>query len=107
MLLALLGAAFVVAASDISDTPLCKDVNAAIEADPGSNLANSDECYDGSTARRTGQAVLSGAAGIVAILALIPGLAYAIGRRWILAFGAMVAIAVMLAILYALLGRVG
>jgi hypothetical protein len=103
----LLGVAFVAAAFDIADTPPCKDVNAAIDADPGSALANSSECYDGSTARRAGQAVLSGAAGLVAILALIPGLAYAIARRWLVAFGVLAAFSILLAVLYAVLGRVG
>jgi len=107
VVLALLGVAFVIAATDISDTPLCKDVNAARESDPSSEVANADECYDGSTARRAGQAILSGAAGIVAILALIPGLAYAFSRRMLLAWGMLVALAVLIAILYALLGRVG
>ena len=107
VLLALLGAAFIAAGFDIADTPPCKEVNAAIETDPGSTLANAKECYDGSTARRAGQAALSIAAGIAALLALIPGLAYAIARRWIVAFGVLVTLAVGLAILYALLGRVG
>ena len=53
MLLALLGAAFIAAGFDIADTPPCKEVNAAIESDPGSTLANANECYDGPTARVT------------------------------------------------------
>jgi hypothetical protein len=99
--LALLGIAFVVAASDIAKTPTCKAVNA------GEEEPLDGECFDGSTARRAGQAILSGAAGAVAILALIPGLAYAFTRRWIVAWGVLAALAVLLAVLYALLGRVG
>jgi hypothetical protein len=101
VLLAFLGAAFVVAGVDIADTPTCKDVNAGLEQ------PRDGECYDGSTARRAGQTGLSIAAGVVGILALIPGLAYAIRRRWLLAFGVMVGMAVALAVLYALLGRIG
>jgi len=107
VLVALIGVAFVIAGTDIADTPPCKEVNAAIESDPGSKLANADECYDGSTARRAGQAALSIAAGIAALLALIPGLAYAFTRRGIIPFGLLVGFAVGLAVLYALLGRVG
>jgi hypothetical protein len=101
VLIAFLGAAFVVAGVDINDTPTCKDVNAGLEQ------PRNGECYDGSTARRAGQTGLSVLAGVIGILALIPGLAYAIRRRWLLAFGVMVGLAVGLAALYALLGRIG
>jgi len=101
VLLALIGVAFVAAASDIEKTPTCKAVNA------GEEEPLDGDCYDGSTARRAGQALLSGVTGIVALLALIPGLAYAFGRRWLVAFGAMVAFAVGLAILYVIVGQIG
>ena len=100
LIVAFLGVAFVVAGTEINDTPTCKDVNAGIEQ------PREGECYDGSTARRALQTGLSIGAGAVGILALIPGLAYAIRRRWLFAFGAMVGVAVLLAIVYAIAGRV-
>jgi hypothetical protein len=100
LVIAFLGVAFVIAGTEIADTPTCKDVNAGIEQ------PREGECFDGSTARRALQTGLSIGAGIVGILALIPGLAYAFTRRWLFAFGAMVGLAVTLAILYAIAGRI-
>ncbi len=101
LLIAFLGVAFVVAGVDIAQTPTCKDVNAGL-AQP-----RDGDCFDGSKVRRAGQTGLSIAAGIVGILALIPGLMYAFRRRWLFAFGAMVMIAVALALLYGIAGRIG
>lgn len=101
VLIAFLGVAFVVAGVDVAQTPTCKDVNAGI-AQP-----RDGECYDHAPVRRGGQAALSVAAGAIAILALIPGLMYAFRRRWLFGFGAMVMIAVALALLYGIAGRIG
>lgn len=101
VLIAFLGVAFVVAGFDIAQTPTCKDVNAGI-AQP-----RDGDCFNGGAIRRAGQTALSVAAGIVGILALIPGLVYAFRRRWLFAFGTMVAIAVALALLYGVAGRIG
>ncbi len=101
LVIVFLGVVFVVAGVDIAQTPTCKDVNAGL-AQP-----RNGDCFDGSKVRRAAQTALSIGAGVVAILALIPGLMYVFRRRWLFSFGAMVMIAVALALLYGIAGRIG
>lgn len=101
IVLALGGLIFVVAAAQIADTPTCRDVNRGI-SEP-----RDGECYDGSTKRRALQVGLAGVGGLVAMLALIPAIAYAAREKWLPVFGGMIGAAVVLVILYALAGRIG
>ena len=100
LIIAFVGAAFIVAGLDIADLPTCKDVNAGVE------LPVDGECYDGSDARQVLQTLLCVGAGAIGVLAIVPGLAYAFRRKWLRVFGLMVAVAVGLGILYAIAGRI-
>lgn len=101
LVLAFAGGAFVVAAAEIADTPTCRDVNRAL-AEP-----RDGECFDGSTARRAVQTVLLGASGLIAMLALVPAIAFAARGIWLRTFALMLGAAILLFALYALAGRVG
>jgi hypothetical protein len=101
LLLAFTGAAFVVAAAEIADTPTCRDVNRGL-AEP-----REGECFDGSTARRAVQVGLLGASGVLAVLTLVPAIAFAARGIWLRVFALMIGAAVLLFALYALAGRVG
>ena len=87
--LALVAVPVVGAANEISDEPTCKDVNAGV-----ANLAEGEDCFDGSTARRAGVVGFL-AASVVAALgtALVGAIAAIRDTRGILfALGVLVSI---------------
>ena len=100
IVLALGGLVFVVAAAQVADTPTCRDVNRGV-AEPRDN-----ECYDGSTKRRALQVGLSGLAGLIAMAALVPAIAYGSREIWLTVFLAMLGSSLLLVALYALVGRI-
>ena len=99
LVIAFLGVAFIIAGFEIADTPTCDDVFAGIEE------PREGECYDGSSALRMVQTILSIAAGGLAIAAIIPGFAYAFRNIWLRRWVTLVGIAVALVAIYAIVGR--
>jgi hypothetical protein len=65
LIFALFGVAFVIAAVDIGDAPLCEDAR----EDPAL-LLGGEECYDGSSTQKTIDLVTGWPLGILAILVL-------------------------------------
>ena len=101
ILLALLGAIFIVAAVDLVDTPTCFDVDRGL-AEPVDN-----ECYDGRELRRNVSGALLGLGGVAAVLALIPGIAFGARKKWLQIFLILAGSAVLLSLLGFATGNIG
>jgi hypothetical protein len=90
LIFALFGVAFVIAAVDIGDAPLCEDVGQAILA---------EECYDGSSTQKTIDLITGWPLGILGILVLPLAIYFAAtGRHARVMIGAAVASLALLGI---------
>ena len=73
LVLAFGAAVMIVASADIGDTPTCDAVTSG--EDP---LPDDGECFDGSSGQKTGSLALTWPGGIIAALAAVAALAFAI-----------------------------
>ena len=92
LVFALLGVGFIAGSVDVIDAPTCSDLTADIVAGA---RPDSTDCYDGSAILRDIQGGLGILTGAIAVLGLIPALAFAFGKRPLSAFGGVVAAALV------------